>query len=402
MRILQLAARLPYPLTDGGAIGIYKITESLARLGHQITFLTFPDPDKEITRATIADMSRFCEIKLTRKPLPSRSSTIFRTLVKGAYAVERREMKEMYELISSVISSHKFDVVHCDHSHVGKYALWIKEKLGLPVVLRQHNVEAQIYERFAIHARNPAARLFGRIQSKRLHSEERRFVNGVDAIAAISEEDAAIMKSYAPNAVITVIPAGVDLDYFTPANSQLEDPNTITWIGRFIWQPNMDAVKYFLRDIFPIILKERPSTIFHIIGAGGESIKQAASSFGNNVIIDGFVNDIREYLARSSVLVVPLRVGGGMRIKILEFCAAGKTIVSTTIGSEGNIAVNDRDLLLRDTPEQFAEAVIALLADPEKRHLLGVNARILMEKNYSWNSIGKRFSTLYDDIIKQK
>lgn len=401
MRILQIAARLPYPLTDGGAIGIYKITESLAKLGHQITFLTFSDPDKNVTKTAIEDMSRFCDIRLTKQSLPSRVSTIFRTLLKGAYAIERREMKEMYELISSVISSGKYDIVHCDHSHVGKYALWIKEKFGLPVVLRQHNVEAQIYERFAIHAPNLAVRLFGRIQAKRLHSEEQRFVNGVDAIAAISEEDAKIMHSYAPKARIEVIPAGVDLEYITPTEPDLEDPNMITWIGRFIWEPNTDAVKYFLQDIFPLVLKKRPSSILHIIGAGSDTIKHTASAFGGNVIIHGFVNDIREYLARSSVLVVPLRVGGGMRIKILEFCAAGKAIVSTKIGSEGNIAADNRDLLLRDTPEEFAEAVISLLNDPAKRHLLGSNARILVENNYSWNSIGERFSSLYRDLVNR-
>lgn len=401
MRILQLAARLPYPLTDGGAIGIYKITESLAKLGNHITLLTFPDPDKDITQAAIAEMSGFCDIKLTSRPLPKRSITIVRTLVRGAYAVERREMKEMYELISSVISSGKFDVVHCDHSHMGKYALWIKEKFGLPVVLRQHNVEAQIYERFAIHARNPAARLFGRIQSKRLHTEERRFVRGVDAIAAISEEDANTMRAYAPNARITVIPAGVDLDYFTPTDSALENPNMVTWIGRFVWEPNTDAVTYFLHDIFPLILKERPSTTFHIIGAGSDVIKHIASAFDDNVVIHGFVKDIREYLARSSVLIVPLRVGGGMRVKILEFCAAGKAIVSTTIGSEGNIGIKDRDMLLPDTPTEFAEAVITLLNNPEKRRLLESNARTLAENNYSWDSIGQRFSELYEDLINR-
>ena len=402
MNILQLSARLPYPLTDGGAIGIFKITESVAKLGNQITFLTYPDPDPAITRSALTVMSEFCDIRLTSKPLPSRMRTIIRTLFRGAYAVERRMMKEMYDLIESAIREKQFDIVHCDHSHMGKYALWIKQKFGLPVIIRQHNVEAQIYERFAIHASNPAARWFGRIQSRRLHSEEKRFVRGVDGVAAISEEDAAIMRQYAPGAKIQVIPAGVDLDFFQPTDPMAEDSNMITWIGRFVWEPNTDAVLYFLKDIFPLILKARPHTVFHIIGAGAENLQDSAEHFGQNVIIHGFVDDIREYLARSSVLVVPLRIGGGMRIKILEFCAAGKAIVSTHIGAEGNIALNDRDIVLRDDAESFSTAVVELLNNSELRHTLGTNSRKLAEDHYSWKSVGEQFQAMYKEILSLK
>ena len=402
MHILQLAPRLPYPLTDGGAIGIYKITESLSRIGKEVTLLTYPDSNPEITKSAVKAMLEFCDIRLTSKSLPSRFRTIIRTLLSGAYAVERREMKEMYELIKSTILEKKIDIVHCDHSHMGKYALWIKTEFGLPVILRQHNVEAQIYERFALHASNPAARLFGRIQSKRLHHEEQRFVRGVDGVAAISEEDAAIMRHYAPGTKIRVIPAGVDLEYLAPSDPSLEDPNAITWFGRFAWEPNVDEVQYFLRDIFPLILRNRPSTVFHIIGSGSERMASVAASFGPNVVIHGFVPDIREYLARSSVLIVPLRIGGGMRIKILEYCAAGKAVVSTSIGAEGNLAADNSDILLRDDEASFSNAVLKLLGDSELRKNIGANARKLVEKHYSWHRIGEQFCTFYSDILSLK
>ena len=402
MRILQLAPRLPYPLTDGGAIGIYKITESVAALGNQVTLLTYPDPDPDITKSAISAMSQFCDLRLTSKPLPSRLKTIVRTLFRGAYSIERREMEEMYALIGSVIREQKFDIVHCDHSQMGKYALWIKKEFGLPVLLRQHNVEAQIYERFALHASNPASRRFGRIQSQRLHFEEKHFVKGVDGVAAISDEDAAIMKNYAPQARICVIPAGVDLDFFQPSDSALEDPDAITWCGRFAWEPNIDAVQYFLKEIFPLILKKCPSSVFHIIGAGSEKIAPLTKPFGQHIVIHGFVKDIREYLSSASVLIVPLRIGGGMRIKILEFCAAGKAIVSTRIGAEGNLAIDGRDILLRDDAVSFSEAVTTLLTDKQLRKKICINSRKLVEDHYSWNLIGKQFCAMYDDILSEK
>ncbi len=399
MRILQLASRLPYPLTDGGAIGIYKPTEAIARLGHEITFVTYTDPDPEITKEAIEKFSKFCRIELVNRPLPSRNKTLLRTMFTGAYPIERRMMPEMFILLEKLLTTNSYDLVHLDASHMGKYGLWIKERFGLPVILRQHNFETLIYKRFAANARNPLKKIVASIHAKRMLSEETRFMNGLDGVISITAEDDALMQDLAPNTKFWVIPAGVDTEYFKPQPIDLEE-NTILWIGGMDWDPNRDAVEFFAKEIFPLIVERLPDTSFIIIGSGTESLTALASRSTGKIRLLGRVPDIRTELAKAKVMICPLRVGGGMRLKLLDFFAAGKAIVSTLIGAEGNLGKDGEHLLLRDDPRSFADAVISLLESSELRGRLGANARKLAEEKYSWQSIAKEFNSVYEEVTQ--
>jgi glycosyltransferase involved in cell wall biosynthesis len=399
LRILQISARLPWPLTDGGAIGIFHLARAAHEEGHDVTFLSFPLDDVSLTKEAVAEMSKFCDVRLVSKPLPSRAKTLLRTVFRGAYPIERRMMPEMYELISKTIAEKQFDVVHLDHSHVGKYGRWIKSRYKLPVVLRQHNFETVIYERFAATETNWVKRLIGSIHGKRLRNEERSILNEVDAVAAITEQDVALMRVEAPNAHYHVIPAGVDTSYFVPTDPGIVKPNTVLWVGGIEWEPNRDALDYFLRSIFPEIKEHEPLIQLEIIGSGTAIFTKLASPFGEAVRIHGKVPDIRKYLAEAGVLVVPLRVGGGMRVKLLEFFAAGKAIVSTSIGAEGNLARNGVEIELRDNSQEFAKAVVELLRDPLRSQALGSAARALAEKEYGWPSVAEKFTHVYKSVI---
>ncbi|HEX5315662.1 MAG TPA: glycosyltransferase family 4 protein, partial [Candidatus Kapabacteria bacterium] len=351
MNILQLTPRMPWPLNDGGAIGIFNITKSLAELGHTITLVTFPLDSASETEEAVNNLSRYAKVELVSRPLPPRWKVLLRTMFRGAYPIERRMMPEMFALLKKImeftplsqqgegLGVRPFDIVHVDHAHMGKYGLWLKKHYGMPIVLREHNFEALIYERFAKTEPNPFKRLIAAIHGARLKWEEIHFLKNFDAIAAITNEDAAIMRRVAPDANIHIIPAGVDTEYFRPSN-QPEDPNQILWIGSLAWDPNYDAVRYFLTSVFPLILRERPEAKFDIIGTDSHRISKLAGGFGDRVQIHGFVPDVRDYLAHSAVLVVPLRIGGGMRLKLLDFFAAGKAVVATSIAAEGNLAQN--------------------------------------------------------------
>jgi len=399
MRILQLAPRLPYPLTDGGAIGIYKPTEAIAASGHEITFVTYPDSDLNITKEATEKISRFCRIELVSKPLPSRNSTLLRTMFSGAYPIERRMMPEMFVLIKDIIASQTYDIVHIDGAHMGKYGLWIKEKFGLPVILREHNFEAQIYKRFSENTKNPLAKLLTSIHARRVLQEETKFLNGMDSVITISSEDEHLIHEVAPKAHMYVIPAGVDTNYYTPqANAELK--NSILWIGGATWEPNLDAIEFFAKDILPIVVKSIPEAIFDVVGENTDHLQHLVNSGVNSIRLHGRVPDIRPFLARSAVLICPLRVGGGMRLKLLDFFASGKAVVSTHIGAEGNLASDGRHILLRDDKESFAQAVILLLQNDVLRQELGINARKLAEEEYSWDSIGKSFINVYEHVIR--
>jgi glycosyltransferase involved in cell wall biosynthesis len=397
VKILQLTPRMPWPLTDGGAIGILNITKSLAELGHEITLVTYPLGTEQETAEGIRALSVYANVVVSPRVLPSRASTLLRTTFRGAYPIERRMMPEMYDILKELVRNTKFDIVHVDHAHMGRYGLWLKQKFELSIILREHNFESLIYERFARVDPSPLKRNLARVHGKRLRREEVEFIRSFDGVAAITEVDAAIMRKEVPSANIRIIPAGVDTDYFQPS-SLPEDPNRILWIGSLAWDPNVDAVRYFLDSIFPLILKAKPEAIFDIIGVNSERLAKTAAKFGANVHIHGKVPDIRDYLARSAVVVVPLRIGGGMRLKLLDFFAYGKAVVTTAIGAEGNRAIDGTEVYIRDTPLEISEAILDLLNDPNKRSEMGRNARELVLQHYSWKTIANDFTAFYESV----
>lgn len=387
---------MPYPLTDGGAIGIFKATEATSKAGADITFVAYPEKDADVTREGVQRLSEFATVHLCSKLLPSRPVTLARTIFKGAYPVERRMMKPMFELLASIVEQNSFDLMHVDHSHMGKYALWMKEMYGLPYVLRQHNFESQIYERFARTQKNPVVRRLSEVHGKRLRQEEIVFIREAMHVVAITEEDKELMREAVPQQNFTVIPAGVDTEYFIPSQSPV-DPMAILWIGGMGWDPNREALDYFLREIWPLALKQYPPLHLDLVGEGTDRYEVPAD-LRSSVKAYGRVPDIRPYLANAGVMVVPLRAGGGMRLKILDFFAAGKAVVSTSLGAEGNLARDGEHLLLADTPEDFMREIVTLIEDPALRSKLGNSARKLVEDHYSWRIIGEKFFQLYQGL----
>lgn len=394
MKILQIAPRLPYPLTDGGAVGIFKATEATARAGADITFVTFPESDPSVTREGVARLSAFATVHLVDRQLPSRNLTLARTILKGAYPVERRMMPEMFELLRSLVTSESYDLVHVDHAHMGKYAVWLKQEFGLPYLLREHNFEALIYERFASTQTNPVKRSLARTHGRRLKIEETMFIREADHVCPITEQDLALMMQAVPQQRYTVVPAGVDTDYFHESSSPV-DEKMVLWVGGMSWDPNRDAVDYFLKDIWPLLTAHDPELRLELVGEGTEGLGTGHAGVNGH----GRVPDVRPWVAKAAVLVVPLRVGGGMRLKILDFLASGKAVVTTTIGVEGNKAKDGKHLLVADSPADFAAAVQDLLKDKNRRNSLGNAGRALVEEYYSWEKIGHSFVTIYQEMM---
>jgi glycosyltransferase involved in cell wall biosynthesis len=401
LRILQLSPRLPFPLFDGGVISVFKVAMATSKLGHHVTFVTYPDSDPHITEEAREAYKDIVQMELTSKPLPSMKSVLLRTIFKGAYPIERRMMPEMFALIERLMKELHYDIVHIDHAHMGKYGLWMKERYKTPIVIRQHNYETLIYERFAENEKNLLKKLVARIHGKRLRKEEARFLKAFDAVIPITNEDEGLMKRDVPEATYYTIPAGVDIDYYQPSTSE-EIPNSILWIGGINWLPNLDAIEFFAKEILPLVVKGVPDATFDIVGEKTDRLQHLVKSGVNNIRLHGRVPDIRPFMARSAVMICPLRVGGGMRLKLLDFFASGKAVVSTHIGAEGNAARDGEEILLRDDKESFAEAVILLLKDPELRKKLGAKARDLAEREYSWDTIGRRFCEVYEKVIQHR
>jgi polysaccharide biosynthesis protein PslH len=388
LNILQICPRIPFPPDDGGKIGIYNITKHLAQRGHRITMLTF-SMNSELPE----EMMKYAEVVTVRHDTRTTMTGLIRNLFSGLpYTVSKYLTPQMEEQLRTLCRRQAFDIVHVDHSHLAPYGKIAKEEFRLPYCLREHNFETTIYERFADAHGFSLLKHYLRMQARRIRRFEKAQLDQTDLCMAITEQDAANIR--AESAVsIRIIPAGVDLEKHGFLPREKERPRTILILGSMAWQPNTDAVKWFLDEVFPLVLRIAPDAVVTIAGMSpGKDIRSRANQ---NILVPGFIENLQERIAETQVLAIPLRIGGGMRIKMLEFFAYGKPVVSTGIGAEGNTATAGRHYLKADTAEEFADAILALFEAKQKREQLGDSARVFVEENYSWNSIAAQFEAAY-------
>jgi glycosyltransferase involved in cell wall biosynthesis len=275
---------------------------------------------------------------------------------------------------------------------MARYGLLLKRRLGVPVVLREHNVETVILQRLACQAGSFVG-WYLKLQAKRLAMYEARVCRLFDVVATISEEDDRRLQEMAPGVDSIVAPAGVDTSYYTPTLGP-EEPNTLVHVGSLEWPPHVHGMKWFLCNVFPLIRRRVPDVKLKLIGKIPPGFQRYAASFPG-VIPIGYVEDVRPHVARAAVYVVPLLAGGGIRLKLLEAFAMGKAVVTTSVGTEGIKANHDEHLLIADTPDLFATSVIRLLASPSTRSELGKKARHLVETNYTWDVCIRQLERAY-------
>ncbi len=296
------------------------------------------------------------------------------------------------------VEGKSFDVVHVDHLHMAYYGLAVGKVLGIPVALREHNLELKIMKRFAETAGNPLHRAYAAVQVSKFKRYEPKICATVDKCIMITEEDKKALLSYRKDVDAVVIPAGVDTEYFSFVGGGGEE-NAIAYVGSLDWLPNIDGLKWFVREVMPRIVSANPGAKFYIYGKNPLPAVRKLDD-GKNVIVKGFVDDVREVYRKARVLVVPLLAGSGMRIKILEAMAAGKAIVTTRIGSEGITCESGKNILVADRPTEFAEDVLRLLNNGLIRETIGREASTFATREYSWDSIGLRFWDTYVSLIE--
>jgi glycosyltransferase involved in cell wall biosynthesis len=260
-------------------------------------------------------------------------------------------------------------------------------------------VESELLFRRAVHEKNLFAKLYVNIQAKKLQRYEQRMIPMFNANIAVSSRDEETIKSMNKSGYTALVPNGTDTVFFSP--SKAEQECSIIFAGGLNWLPNADAMIHFCKDILPKVREKVPGVIMNIIGTNPPKELIKLSENDSSIKIWGFVSDIREYMAKAAVHVVPLRIGGGTRLKILDALAMGKAIVSTSIGAEGLDLVDGKDILLADTDEIFAQKVIALLNNKELRMSLSNNGRANVEKKYAWNVIGPLLLDVYSNIVKR-
>jgi glycosyltransferase involved in cell wall biosynthesis len=312
------------------------------------------------------------------------------------YAVSRFGSGKVQQRLKRCLTEQRPDVVVCDFLDA---AVNFPEQVTIPAVLFQHNVESEIWRRHATNGSGPARKLIYGLEFSKMLRYEQKMVQRFDHVIAVSEHDKKLMKAWVDPARITVVPTGVDTGQFCPGPQPEQEKPLVVFVGAMDWEPNIDAAKYFCAEIWPLVLAKVPDAKFRIVGRNPDRRVQALA--GNTVEVTGRVLSVVEHLRAAAVVVVPLRVGGGTRLKIYEAMAVGKAVVSTSVGAEGLDVHHGRDMILADSPVEFAESVITLLRDPDLRSRQG-RAAAEVAANYGWPRIARKFGEVLQGLAGQR
>lgn len=388
MKILWVKSGGLVPLDHGGKIRSYQLARVLAQ-EHDVTLFASCLPTEEDAHGELKDL--FSRVICVPTEIPRRNSPAdyfdyARNLISlRPYCVAKYCQPHVVRELRQHLQQESYDVIVCDFLETAALIPW---DLPGTRVLFTHNVEAQIWQRHVHVARNPVWKAACWREFRTIERIERYYLRRAEHVLAVSEVDRAVFARFMDPSKISVIPTGVDVEYFRPA-PETEQPNTLVFTGSMDWMPNEDGIYYFVEKILPLIRNEVPDAKLWVVGRRPTEKLMRLAERDSTITVTGTVPDIRPYIAKGSVYVVPLLVGGGTRIKIFEAMAMGKAVVSTTIGAEGLPVVSGKNILLADEPRQFASEVVTLLRNPARRRELGAAARLLVEKNYSWNSVGR-------------
>jgi sugar transferase (PEP-CTERM/EpsH1 system associated) len=400
VNILWLSAGLLLPLDKGGKLRTWHLMRHLAKR-HSVTYLSFAAPDQP--KADVDGMHEVAErvVTLPRADVAKGSARFYadaaRYLIQPVpYAVAKYRSRAYADRLLRLLETQRFDVVVADFLPP---VINMPAGLPCPSVLFTHNVEAEIWRRHAETASNPVKRVLLGTQWRRMLAFEEAALNRFDLVLTVSDVDRGTFERLYPSKrrAYHVVPTGVDTQYFAPGSSPAE-PKHLVFTGSMDWLPNEDGMIHFCREILPHVRAVEPDVTLSIVGrAPTPAVCRLAEERG--IEVTGRVDDVRPHVERASVYVVPLRVGGGTRLKIFEAMSMGKAVVSTTVGAEGLPVADGRDVVIADEPAAFAQAIVRLLRDGAERRRLEAAARQLVVDHYDWSSVAQEIETALAGVM---
>lgn len=387
MRILRICPDVPYPPNDGVRMDPFYTTMHLARRGHEITLLAFQSDERDIS-----PMRQYCELHTI--PFHGRNSlpNVARGLREGVPVnyVKYRDAR-MAGACQELLQIGKYDAVVVDYSSLGWYVFQIRQHFQIPVITRWHNVDTLIWQRWAECQKNPVTRALGGWQHRLVKRFEQKLALCSDVCLTVGTRDTELLQELAPGARVRLLPAGVDVGRYGAAQPGPEAANILFLASGYKWHANVDAVERLHEEIMPLVWQRVPEARLYITGRDTTARMQGWARSGR-VVLTGFVPDEREVIARSGVVVVPMMLGGGIKLKILTALAAGRAVVSTSIGAEGVRGLQDGEhLLIRDNPRVFADAIVDVLKDGELRHHLESSGRSFVCRHYDWHVLAEQW-----------
>lgn len=399
MNVLLLTQVLPYPPDSGPKVKTWNVIKYLAQ-HHRVTLVSFVRGDQ---RKDVQVLERLCAGGVYTVPM-ERSKLrdawyMLRSLFTGQpFLMIRDDRAAMRHLVDRLAAEQHFDVAHADQLNMAQYAARVP---GAVKLLDAHNALWLLYKRlWETMKPGPQKRLLG-CDWRLLKEYEGRICREFDAVLAVSEEDKAALGEAAGQPVAAeVIPIAVDTDEVTVVDRP--NPTHVLHIGTMYWPPNVDGVLWFIREVWPLIRGKKPDVQFDVVGSRPPPEIVALSGDETGINVTGYVPDPTLYLQRAALMVVPLRAGGGMRVKILNALAQGIPIVSTTIGYEGIAVTPGENILVGDTPEEFADAMVQLLDDRELAQRIARNGRRLAEERYDYRRACAPIGDIYTRAVAMK
>ncbi len=414
MRILFLTQIIPYPPDAGPKVKTWHVIRYLVEQGHQVILASFIRPEEE---QYLPEVRKICDqvypVPIRRSRLADVGYWLRSNLTNRPFLVERDDSRKMRQIVSQLVSSENIDVIHADQLTMAQFAMpstpGMRDNNWPTTVFDAHNAVWTIVARVKDNASwflKPVLAL----EANRIRRYEGKIVQMFDHILAVTDLDREALLEAVPQHLtgedqrgnITVIPIAVDTQQLQPTH-RLKGSTNIFTMGTLHYPPNADGIRWFANDVFPKIQEKIPSVSLTIVGKNPPAdFLQLAAEHPESIQVTGYVPELTPHMEKAALMVVPVRAGGGMRVRILEGFARAMPLVTTTIGLEGIDAKPGIEVLVEDTAEAFAEAVIEVINDAEVQGQLAMKGRQLAERQYDWQVVLNKLGSLYESIRKNK
>jgi polysaccharide biosynthesis protein PslH len=395
MNILIISAQFPYPTRSGFTTRVYQLARHLSAR-HNVTILSYAQPHE---RAGVAGLASQMAVRaVEKKPLSPMRKRVAQALTIASprsYYAHEVHSRAMQKAIDDLCSTESFDVIQVESSFLCTFRFPADTRL----VIDEHNIEYELFQRTCEGERSLPRRAFNHLEYLRFRRFEQACWARADACVVTSERELEPVHLCAPDTPVAVVPNAVDVDLFTPSDAPVE-PHTVLFTGTLDYRPNLDGVRYLIDEIWPLVRARYPDARLTLTGRSDGVDPRSLARPGVELL--GEVPDVRSYLRAATLVAVPIRFGGGTRLKVVEGLAMGKAIVSTTLGCEGVAAGDGEHLLIADDAATFASRIFDVFEDPALRQSLGRAGRRLIETRYSWQLASARLEALYQQITSQE
>lgn len=399
MKVLQLCHKVPFPPKDGGCIAMNNLTEGLINEGCSVKVLAINTKkhfvDINLLPATYRSKTNIETVLVnTEVNVVDAISNLFST---KSYNIERFYSSDFEKKLIEILAHNSYDVVQLESLYVSMYVDVIRKHSSAKIVLRSHNIEHKLWEYNAQLASNSTKKKYFKLLAKRLKEYELKSMETFDAVLSITSDDEAYFKGRGYSKPMLTVPFGVNIDDYAPGKNTDSAITSVFHIGAMDWQHNIEGVNWLLKNVWEKVSEKHPELEFYLAGRGMSA--QLKRLKRPNVNVVGEVEDALDFMLSNGLMLVPLLSGGGMRVKIIEGMALGKTIISTTIGAEGIAYEKDKNIIIADTLDEFVAAIDRCINDKSYAANIGVNARKLVESEYSNRIICRNVKQFYQTII---